>query len=73
MCIVYTNYGCGGHLDGVTPTIYAQPLCLHAQENELNWLSGFEDFLYVHVQFLISYFCFKCIPSCNSPVEIKVS
>ena len=44
MFIVYTNYGCGGHLDGVTPIIYAQPLCLHAEENELNWLIGFGDF-----------------------------
>ena len=30
----------------------------------LNWLSGFWNF-YVHV--LLVNFCFKCIPSCNSP------
>ena len=51
-------------LVGVTLTIYLKLLFPLVQENELNWLLRF-----FYVQFLCRNFCFKCIPSCNSPVE----
>ena len=68
--MVYTNLSCGGHLHGVTSTIYAKVLCPHAQEKELKWPMAFEI---LYVQFLFGNLCFKCIPSCNSPEEYTAS
>ena len=54
LSMVYISYGCGGHPDYVTWTIYAN-FCV----DELYWLSDLWD---VYVQYLFGTFCLKYIP-----------
>ena len=68
--MAYYNEGCGGHLDGVTSTIYAK-ICVFVHRKMS--LIGSVAFDILYVQFLFGNFCFKCILSCNSPEEYTVS